>query len=167
MNVHNRGKFHQFHLWLSYKFSKFCVANQHPRNSPFWEFFGPLLPQYGLILPKFSPEVLPWQTKTLFENFLKDSSIYGRGADPKLALLVQLWPLFFSWRWWKYFSPFPFRGKIPLLSAIFEIFLPGNRAGSQVKGLESKFDKYFFIHMIPGQLPIKKFWFKYFPALWL
>ena len=34
--------------------------------------------------------VVPQQTKTLFENFLKDSSFYGKGMDPKLALLGQL-----------------------------------------------------------------------------
>ena len=30
---------------------------------------------------------------------MKDSSIYRKRADPKLALLVQLWPFFSSWRW--------------------------------------------------------------------
>ena len=35
----------------------------------------------------------------MFENFFKDSSIYGKGTKPKLAHLVQLWPLFSSWRW--------------------------------------------------------------------
>ena len=39
--------------------------------------------------------------------------------------------------------------------------------GSQVKGVESKFDKYYFIDLFSGQLPVKKFWFKYFPVLWL
>ena len=29
--------------------------------------------------------------------------------------------------------------------------------GSQVKGVESKFDKYYFIHLIPGQPPVKNF----------
>ena len=47
-------------------------------------------PQYSPILSKFSPEVVLKQAKTLFENFLKDLSIYGKGTDPKLALLVQL-----------------------------------------------------------------------------
>ena len=45
--------------------------------------------------------------------------------------------------------------------------LPGKRAGSQVKGVESIFYKYYFTHMIPGQLPVKKIWFKYFPVLQL
>ena len=62
----------------------------------------------------------------------------------------------------KSLSSLPFPGKIGLLLAIFGIFLPENRVGSQVKGGESKFDKYYFIHTIPGQLSVKKFWFKCF-----
>ena len=54
-------------------------------------------------------------------------------------------------------SPLSFPGKIWLLFAIFELFLPGNREWSQVKELESKFGKSYFIHTIPGQLPVKKF----------
>ena len=57
----------------------------------------------------------------------------------------------------KSFSSLSFSGKIRLLFAIFGIFLPGNRAGSQVKRVESKFDKYYFIDTIPGQLSVKKF----------
>ena len=65
----------------------------------------------------------------------------------------------------KSLSHLPFPRKIRLLFAIFRIFLPGNRAGSQVKGVEARFDKFYFIHTIPGQLPVKKLWFKYFPVL--
>ena len=54
-------------------------------------------------------------------------------------------------------SPLPFPGKIRVLFAIFGIILPGNTVESQVKGVESKFDKYYFILAIPGQLPAKKF----------
>ena len=36
---------------------------------------------------------------------------------------------------------FPFPGKTRLLFAIFGLFLPGNRVGSQIKELESKFAK--------------------------
>ena len=39
--------------------------------------------------------------------------------------------------------------------------LPENRTQSQVKGLESKFDKYYFIHTIPDEVPVKKFWFQF------
>ena len=38
----------------------------------------------------------------------------------------------------------PFPGKIRLFFAIFRVTLPGNTLGSQVKGVESKFDKYTF-----------------------
>ena len=57
----------------------------------------------------------------------------------------------------KYLSPLPFPGKMRLLFAIFGIFFPGNRAGLQVKGVESKLDESYFIHMIPSQLPVKTF----------
>ena len=40
--------------------------------------------------------------------------------------------------------------------------MPGNRAGSQVEGLESKCEKSYFIHTIPSQLPVKNFWFQHF-----
>ena len=30
---------------------------------------------------------------------MKDSILYGKKTDPKLALSVQLWPFFSSWRW--------------------------------------------------------------------
>ena len=67
----------------------------------------------------------------------------------------------------KSLSILAFPGKIRLLFAIFGIFLAGNKAGPQVKGVESKFEKYYFIYMILGQLPVKKFWFKYFSVLGL
>ena len=38
----------------------------------------------------------------------------------------------------------PFPGKIRLFFAILRVTLPGNTLGSQVKGVESKFDKYTF-----------------------
>ena len=39
--------------------------------------------------------------------------------------------------------------------------LPENRTQSQVKGLESKFDKSYFIHTIPNEVPVKKFCFQF------
>ena len=32
-------------------------------------------------------------------KFSERLNIYGKGTDPKLALLVQLWHIFSSWRW--------------------------------------------------------------------
>ena len=52
-----------------------------------------------------------------------------------------------------------------LIFAIFGIFLRRNMVGSQVKGVKSKLDKYYFIHRINGHLPVQKLWFKYFPVL--
>ena len=52
--------------------------------------------------------------------------------------------------------PLPFPGKIWFSFAIFGIFLRGNRAESQNKVIEPKFDKYYFIHTIPGQIPLNK-----------
>ena len=57
----------------------------------------------------------------------------------------------------KSLTPLPFPGKIWLLFAVFGIFFPENRARSKVKEVGSKFDKYYFIHTIPGQLPVKNF----------
>ena len=54
-------------------------------------------------------------------------------------------------------SPLPFPRNIRVLFALFGIFLAGNRAGSQVQGVESNFDKYYFIHTTPGPLPVKNF----------
>ena len=168
MKIHNRGKFHDY------------------RNSPFWKVFAPLLHQYGPILPKSSPEVVLWQTKTLLENFLKDSkgrtqsSHFCSNFDPsfppkndqnwkKISSSAETFqPLSHpNVSKWSLYLISPFREKLRLLFAIFGINLPGNRAGSQARGVESKFDKYYFIHTIPGQLPVKTFWFKYFPVLWL
>ena len=39
--------------------------------------------------------------------------------------------------------------------------LPENRKQSQIKGLESKFDKSYFIHTILDEVPVKKFWFQF------
>ena len=187
------------------KISKVLRTDTASTKQPFLGgFAGPYSPpQYGPILSKFSPEVVLKQAKTLFENFLKDLSIYGKGTDPKLALLVQLWPIFTSWGWPKskkisssvekyqslnhpniskwslylniyiykyihihiYIYIYTYIHNSRLIFAIFGIFLPGNRVGSQVKGVKSKFDKYYFIHTIHGHLPVQKIWFKYFPVL--
>ena len=56
-------------------------------------------------------------------------------------------------------SPLPFLGKMRLHFALVGLFLARNRAGSQVKVSEPKFDICYFIHKSPGQLPVKRFWF--------
>ena len=49
-----------------------------------------------------------------------------------------------------------FPGKIWLLLALFGLFLAENRAESQVRGSELKFDISHFFYTIPSQLPVKK-----------
>ena len=56
----------------------------------------------------------------------------------------------------KSLSLLPFLGKIRLVFAIFGIFLSGNKARSEDKGVELKFDKYSFIHTINDHLSVKK-----------
>ena len=56
-------------------------------------------------------------------------------------------------------SPLPFLGKMRLHFALVGLFWGRNRAGSQVKVSEPKFDICHFIHKIAGQLPVKRFWF--------
>ena len=79
----------------------------------------------------------------MFEGF----EYCRKTSDIELSKYVKMKPL----------SLLPFPRKMQLLFAIFGIILPGNRAGSQVKGVESKFDKYYFIDTNPGQLLIKTF----------
>ena len=153
------------------KIFKVSVTIQRPRNSPFWEVFGPLLNQYDPILPKFSTEIVFQQTKTLFKNFLKASIIYGKGTDPKLALLVQIWHLCSSWRWPKSKNirssaeklqslSYPNMSKwslslISLFREKYDYLLQYLGYFYLDKGEESKFGKYYFIHTTPGQLPVK------------
>ena len=54
----------------------------------FGRFLGSYFPKYDPNLPKLSPEFVLLQTKAL--HFLKDLSFYGKEADLKFALLVQL-----------------------------------------------------------------------------
>ena len=90
MKIYNRGKFHQYSICGEVKnFQGFAYRFSIHEIALFGGGFGPLILQCGPILPKFSPEVVVYQAKTLFETFLKDLSIYGKGTDPQLALLVQ------------------------------------------------------------------------------
>ena len=76
------------------KVSKFCIPIQ--LGIPIVPFFGrergfeSLLPTILPILHKFSPEVVFKQRKLMFEQYLKNSRLYGDNSDPKFALSVQL-----------------------------------------------------------------------------
>ena len=76
MKMHNCGKF-------------------HPRNSLFWEVFGPLFSQYSPALPTFSTEIVLQQTKTLFENFSVGFVYLWKRDGPKVGTFgPTLTPLF-------------------------------------------------------------------------
>ena len=59
-------------------------------------------------------------------------------------------------------SSLSFLGKIRLLFALFVLFLARKKRRSQVKGLKSEYDIFFFTHRIAGQLPVKRNWFQHF-----
>ena len=80
--IHNCGKFHQYSIF------KVLRSDLASTKWPFWEVFGPFLPQIWSRIAE-----IPTRGRALAKKYsLKDSSIYGKGKDPKLALLVQFWP---------------------------------------------------------------------------
>ena len=144
---------------FAYRFSIQCS---------FWEVFGSLLPQIksniAEILTKGST-----LAKKKFEVFFEGFEFLLKRNEPKFGIFgltfTPCFPLTIAevknhgrktstvglskYVKMKALSPLSFPGKIRLLFPIFRLFLPGNRAGSEVKGLESKFDKTYFIHAIP------------------
>ena len=61
---------------------------------------GPNSPKYCPILLKFAPEVVFKETQSVWK-ILKNQIFTETKGYPKFAHLVQLWPLFPSWRWLK------------------------------------------------------------------
>ena len=124
-----------------------------------WEDFGPLLPQIWSYIAEILTICSTLGNKNIKQN-LKDSSFHKKETDQKFAKFTTSFSLRMpkiekdKHKWgktsaiWlskyvkiKTLSPLPFPEKTRLLFAIFRLFLPGNRVGSQMKGLESKFDK--------------------------
>ena len=113
----------------------------------------------------------------MFEQYLKNSRLYGNNSDPKFALSVQLWLPVSAWRWpeskkkiysgkaltiglseyikSKALSPFPFKKKIQLLFSLFGLLLAGKKTWSSVEESESKFDIPYWSLAIPGQPNVK------------
>ena len=56
----------------------------------------------------------------------------------------------------KFISSLSFLGKIQCF-ALFGLFLLGNRVGSHIQGVESKFDTAYFTNTFPGRLNVKHF----------
>ena len=65
----------------------------------FLAFLGPKSPKCGPVLLKFAPQLLPKESKTLFEEFFENSNFYRKRTFRKFALFFSFCPtlrLFFS-----------------------------------------------------------------------
>ena len=153
-------------------------TNSASMKESFLEVFGPLLPQISVNFAEFLTRGSTLSNKNFGWKFLWRIRFYGKGKDQMFAILVQLWLPVSPWRWLKSKTiscsnekfqqlgdpnmskprliSSPLSGKIRLVFAVFGLFLGGNRAGSQVKRSESKFDISYFTQTIPGQIPVKK-----------
>ena len=73
------------------------ASTKWPFLGDFWVLTPPIWSNIAAILTIVSTLA----NKNTVWKFLKNSSIYGKRKDAKLALWVQLWPLFSSLRWSK------------------------------------------------------------------
>ena len=78
MEVHNHGKFHLYSIsgCEVKKFEMFSWRWSIHEMAHFGGFLGPNSPKYGSISLKFLPEVVPKDTKTVFEESLKNRHFY-------------------------------------------------------------------------------------------
>ena len=100
-----------------------------------------------------------WKTKNCYaEDVLK---IFSRHVLKTSWRRLQDQQIFAG----KALSLLPFPGKTWLVFVRFPgLFLAENRAGSQIRGSEWKFDISYFTYTSPGKLPAKKFWVQHFPG---
>ena len=80
------------------KVSKILRTDSASTKEPFLGGFWALTPQVWFNVTEILTRGSTLGNKNT-EKCLMDSSIYGKRSDPKLAFLVQLWPVFSSWRW--------------------------------------------------------------------
>ena len=130
MKKHNFGKFHQYSICGCIIELRVFMEKRRTQSQYFWSIFEPSL-------------TFPLEDG---QNRKKNKQLCGKTSAIELSKYIKRKSLFHL----------PFPGKILLLFAIFGVTLSENTVGSQVKGVESKFDKYYFIHTVPGQLPVKK-----------
>ena len=76
IKVHNCGKFHQYSN---------CGCQVNPFQSFEYQINIHAVPKYGQILLKFALEVTFQQTKTLFEERLKNMNFFANRTDPKVC----------------------------------------------------------------------------------
>ena len=130
MKKHNFGKFQQYSICGCIIELRVFMEKERTQSQYFRSNFEPSL-------------TFPLEDG---QNRKKNKQQCGKISAIELSKYVKIKSLFHL----------PLPGKIRLLSAIFGVTLPGNTVGSQVKGVESKFDRYYFNHTVPGQLPVKK-----------
>ena len=138
----------------------------------FWRFFGSYSPKNSSMLPSFSLELGLWPTKALFWNIWSSQVFIGKNGTEASTLGPTLTPrspvkmtekekissseeklqsLGYPRMPVQGFISCPLSKKeMRLLFGMLGLFLPRNRAGSQVKNLKSKFDKTYFIHATFG-----------------
>ena len=92
MKMYNPGKFHFYSISACQviKFEMFSWRCSIHEMAHFGGFLGPNSPKYGPILLKFLPEVELKDTKTAFEESLKNRNFYKNREYPKFGRFVQL-----------------------------------------------------------------------------
>ena len=81
------------------KFEMFSWRWSIHEMTHFLAFLGPKSPKCGPVLLKFAPQLLPKESKTLFEEFFENSNFYRKRTFRKFALFFSFCPtlrLFFS-----------------------------------------------------------------------
>ena len=161
------------------KISKFLRTDSTSTKYPFLGGFWVLAPRIWSNIT----EILTRGSKYSSQQkhlFLKDSRFMEKGRTTLALLFLPGWPKSKeisssaetlqplshpNMLKWNLCLPSSFRQKYDYFLQYLGYFYQKTRRGSQVKEVESKFDKYCFIHTIPGELSVKTFWFKYFPVL--
>ena len=141
---------------------------QHPRSSPFWEVFGsPIWSNIAEIFTRGSTLANKDIVSKIFEGFKylwkrEESKFSTFGPTLTTLFLLKMGKIQKISNSAEKLQPSlqicqnevfilsPLSGNNTITFCNIWKFLPGNRAGSQVKGVESKFNKNYFIHTIPG-----------------
>ena len=153
----------------------FFILIQHPRNTPFWEVFGPLLPKmyfnFAEVLTRGSTlasKNIVWNTIERFEFLSKRDG--PKGSTFRLSFAApseKPQPLDYpNMSKSKLYLLFPFRKKYYYFLHYLGYFWQETGRRHKWKDQNQNLT-YFFSPTIVGQLPWKKIWFQHFPVLQL
>ena len=103
LKIHNRGKVYEYSIFgcQVIDFPSFLCWFSIHEMALFGEVFGSNCPKYCQILLKCSPQVLFKEIRKVLYESLKNSNFYKNERYPEFPILVQLWTLFYPWRWLK------------------------------------------------------------------